>query len=310
MARHGASRHGVVLLAAVAKLGVPSHAIRQMRRRGLLVQVGRGVDRLRDHPWTHDARCQAALDLAGPGAALGGHTAARRHGFYRYRDDESIEVLVTRGTDHRTAVGRVWQTNRLPPSHVTIVDGFPVTTPARAFFDLCARPPHRMSVNHPAHELFMRAVYDDCVARRGVTFVLETAVLLVLAERGRAGTCLVRRLLLTCDADYVPTESDTERLFVDFLEAFGLPPPERQVDISGPDGWIGRVDFCWPQGRFVVEVDSTAHDSAMEKRADAARDAALRVAGHEVRRVRYQEIISRPAALARELGAAIVSRGR
>jgi hypothetical protein len=294
-----------VIVADVLAAGVPRHCVEHMRTRGLLLNVGRGVERLRDHPWTFEARCRAALDLAGPGAVLAGRTAARLHGFYRYRHAEEIEVMIRRGRDHHTAIGRVLQSGWLPAAHLTEVDGFPVTTPARTFFDLCARPSVRMSVNHPVHERNMRAVYDDCVARRGVTFVLEAAVLVVLAKRGRPGTQLVRRILLTTGDQYVPTASDTERLFANLVEAYDLPAPERQVDISGPRGWIGRVDFVWRNARLVVEVDSTFHDSEFEKKADAARDAELERIGYTVRRVRYDEIVRHPGRLALELGTAL-----
>ena len=50
--------------------------------RGTLVDVGRGVDRLRDHPFDWAARSQAALDLAGPEAVLGPRPSARLYECY------------------------------------------------------------------------------------------------------------------------------------------------------------------------------------------------------------------------------------
>ena len=300
-----AVRHGIISAPVVSQVGVPDHVVAYLRRRGLLVPIGRGVDRMRDHPFDFAARCQAALDLAGDGAALGRRTAARLHEWYRYRHVELVEVLVRRGRDQRTCVGSIVQTRWLPERHVEVVAGFPVTTPARTFFDLAGAPPPGLSVNHPVHERHLRAVYNDCVARRGLTFTQEAAVLLVMAKRGRSGTALTRRILERYGPEWTPTHSDTETLFLELVEAYEVPLPERQVPISGTEGWIGTVDFCWPDAWHIVEVDSCWHDGPEDVIADTERDAGLRAAGYTVQRYRYGELVSRPAAIARELGVAV-----
>ena len=53
--------------------------------------------------------------------------------------------MAPRAYDSRLAFGRIVRTRWLPPEHVTQVDGFPVTTMARTFFDLCAQPRPRGS---------------------------------------------------------------------------------------------------------------------------------------------------------------------
>jgi hypothetical protein len=190
---------------------VPPHALDTLRSRGVLMSLGRGVDRLRDHPFDHWAQCQAALDLAGPGAVLGLRSAARLHSFYAYRHAGEVEVIVERGRDARISIGRIVQTRSLPPQHVTAIQGFPVTTVARTFFDLCGDPDPglRRRGGHPVHETKMARVYNDAAGRRGLTLVQELAVLAALAQRGRRGTVLVRRLLLrfgrgTCRPDRTP----------------------------------------------------------------------------------------------------------
>jgi very-short-patch-repair endonuclease len=302
----GGRRRGIVRTDLALKAGVTVHDLRNLRRRrGLLISVGRGVDRLRDRPFDWESRCQAALDLAGDGAVLARRSAARLHGFWAYRDTEAIEVAVRRGRDHDTTLGRVIQTRWLPADHVTTVDGLPVTTPARTFFDLCGDPDGGLRLDHPAHERAMARVYNDAVARRGMTFVQEAAVLVVLAKRGRAGTRLVRRLLERFGPDHTPTQSDAESLFVELIDAYQLPEPQRQVPISDSEGWIGTVDFLWPSASHVVEVDSAWHDGPLDREQDRERDDRLRAAGYTVARYRYGDFISRPAAVARELGVAI-----
>ncbi|MGH9137406.1 MAG: DUF559 domain-containing protein [Acidimicrobiales bacterium] len=307
MAGLGAARRGIVRTDLANKAGVSPNSFAALRRRGTLVSLGRGVDRLRDHPFDHWSQCQAALDLAGPGAVLGLRTAARLHGFYRNQHSDAIEVVVRRKRDHRTSVGRVIETRWLPPQHVTEVDRFPVTTPARTFFDLCGDPDpgFRRRGGHPAHDRRMRDVYNDAVARRGLTFVQEAAVLTVMARRGRRGTRLVRELLLRFGKDYVPTRSQTESLFMEVVWTYGLPEPEKQGVMSDVEGFIGTVDFVWRPQRVVVETDSSWHDGPVDVEVDAERDDRLTAAGYTVKRYRYGDIVRSPSRVAHELAAAI-----
>jgi hypothetical protein len=303
----GATNNGVVTTAAAVAAGVPLSAIESLRRRGVLVKVSRGVDRLRDHPRTWRHRCRVALAVGGDNAVLCLRSAARLHGFYSYRYDAAVEVLIGSGGDHRAIEGRVIETRWLPAAHITVVDGLPCTTVARTFFDLCGDPPGRLPVAHPAHERAMNRVYNDALARRGMTFTQEAAVLLVMAKRGRAGTQLVRQLLTKYGPSYKPTHSDTETLFLELVETYGLPESEKQVAIMDERGFIGVVDFLWRRGMVIAEVDSSWHDGPLDREVDAERDRRLEAAGYVVKRYRYGGMVTRPRRIAHEL-AAIVSR--
>jgi very-short-patch-repair endonuclease len=304
VAMAGAQRRGIVRTDLVMRCGVSCGDLARLRHRGVLVTLGRGVDRLRDRPFDWESRCQALLDLAGCGAALGLRTAARLHGAYAYRAAEDVETLIVRGRDHRTAVGRIVQTRFLPEEHVTWVDGFPVTTLARTFFDLCGDPDPGLTYRHPYHERRMRQLYNDALGRRGLTFFQEAAVLAVTARRGRRGTALVRETLLHYGPKHVPTQSETETLFFELVRAHELPEPERQVPIADDRGFVGTVDFLWRADMHIVEVDSTWHDGPEDEVADLERDDRLRAAGYTVDRYRYIDIVRRPTAIVRELGAA------
>jgi hypothetical protein len=303
VAEIGAGRRGIVTADLVAAAGAPAHVRKTLRRRGVLVPVGRGVDRLRDHPFDHWSRCQAALDLAGRDAVLGLRTAARLHGCYAYRGADEIEVVTPRRHDHETRLGRIVQTRCLPPTHVTVVDGFPVTTLARTFFDLCGDPePHlRRRGGHPTHDRRMRAVYNDALARRGLSFAQEVAVLVVTGKRGRRGTRLVREILEHLGPWHEPTRSDTESLFMELVWAAGLPEPEKQVALGDRRGFIGVVDFLWREARLVVEIDSTWHDGPLDVAGDEDRDRRLGDACYTVKRYRYHDLIAAPGRVDREI---------
>src|SRR5690606_30056488 len=121
--------------------------------------------------------------------------SARLHGFYAYRRDAKVEVYVPRGRDHRTSLGRVLQCGWLPPGHITEVDGLRALSVGRTFFALCAQPDPPLPYRHPAHHRHMRRVYNDALARRGLTFAQEAAVVATTARRGRRGSSLVRAIL-------------------------------------------------------------------------------------------------------------------
>jgi very-short-patch-repair endonuclease len=216
-----------------------------------------------------------------------------------------VEVLAPRGRDHRTNVGRFVETRNLPAKHVVEIDGFPVTTLARTFFDLCGDPDRRLPLRHPYHERKMKQLYNDCLARRGLTFNLAVAVLLVLAKRGRRGTRLVRALLDHYGPRHRPTHSDVETLLLELVLDRGITEPQRQVPISGPQGWIGTVDFAWLEAMHIVEVDSAWHDGPLDQAVDEQRDADLIAAGYTIERYRYGDIVRSPERLTRELAAVV-----
>lgn len=309
VAEEGASRFGIVTTERARKLGVADGDLTRLRERGLLVPLGRGVHRLRDHPFGWASQCRAALDLAGPGAVLGPRPSARLHGLYHYRRDGLVEVYVPRGLDHRAVLGRVLQCKWLPPGHLTEVDGLAALTIARTFFALCAQPEPPLPYRHPAHHRHMRRVYNDALARRGLTFAQEAAVLATTARRGRRGSSLVRAILTQYPPEHEPTRSDTEFLFMEFLEAHRLPPASRQHTITGPRGFIGVVDFAWPGARLVVEIDSTWHDGPLDHESDQQRDQLLEEAGWRVLRYRYRDLVAHPHRIATQLGVATSSMG-
>lgn len=245
------------------------------------------------------------VGLAGDDAVLGLRSAARLHGFYAYRESPAVEVLTSRTRDHRTSVGRLVQTRALPAAHVTAIDGFPVTTSGRTFFDLCGDPDPGLALAQPYHRRQMARVYNDALGRRGMTFTQEAAVLSVLARRGRSGTRLVREILLRFGPDHEPTRSDVESLFLEVMVANGVPLPEQQAAISDAEGWIATVDFFWRPARHIVEVDSRWHDGPLDRERDAERDRRLAAAGFTVARYRYGQLVERPSSIAREVVAAI-----
>ncbi|MDR3656907.1 MAG: hypothetical protein P4L48_14975 [Mycobacterium sp.] len=72
-------------------------------------------------------------------------------------------------------------------------------------------------------------------------------------QRGHRGIVAVRELLAFADGRAESAmESEARLVMIDH----GLPPPELQYPIYGPDGEVWRVDFAWPDERVVAEYES------------------------------------------------------
>jgi very-short-patch-repair endonuclease len=150
-------------------------------------------------------------------------------------------------------------------------------------------------------------VFNDALGRRGLTMVHEVAVLAAIGGRGRPGTALVRELLERFGPRYRPTKSEGESLFVELLDAFNLPVPERQVCL-GDMAFIGTVDFLYRPQRVVVEIDGVWHDGPLDYAYDEERDDRLIAEGFEVVRIRYADLVLRPEREIARLKRALATR--
>jgi len=226
----------------------------------------------------------AATLAAGPGAVASHLSAAALleiPGFGTGR----VEITLPRGRRLDLAVDRYHQTNLLWPHHVKLRNAIPTTGYARTLFDLGA-------VIHP---LRAERALDTCLARKWVTLPALWTVLFDLAEHGRAGTVLMRELLMARGPGYVPPASEIEAEVLAIIRAARLPEPDREIDLGDGDGWIGRVEFVWRPQRGLLEVDGDWwHTSLTDRRHDAARDERFDAEGWTVERVPYDVVKNDP----------------
>ncbi|RMH87197.1 MAG: hypothetical protein D6683_00300, partial [Actinomyces sp.] len=216
----------------------------------------------------------ATLD-AGPRAVVSHHSAAALWGMAGFRL-EPVHVTARRHrVDNGPSVALVHEPRRLPDSHLTAVDGIPVTVPARTLFDLAKCPdipPTRLA-----------RLVDAAWARHLVSAAALHRMLGDLARRGRPGIRVMRQILRERPADHVPPESGLEGRFRDLALLAGWRDLERQVDLVGDEGWIGRVDFCDRERRVIFEVgDVLHHASVTDRHRDEARHRDLERAGWTV----------------------------
>lgn len=234
-----------------------------MRRFRGIYQVG---------PVTAEHGRDMAAVLACGGTALLSHHSAAALWKVRPQHDGDVHVTVS-GHDQRSRPGlRVHQSLSL---NAAVLDGLPLTTPARTLRDL--------ATCLPQHQLD-RAVEEAQVLR------LTTREELLQLDGSRA---LARALHIEPSL----TRSEAERRLLDLVRAARLPRPETNVRVAGHE-----VDFLWRDHKLVVEVDGFAfHATRAAFERDRARDADLQAAGDRVIRLTWRQIVEEPHAVVARL---------
>lgn len=257
--------------------GVTRGQIARRAERGEIECMTPVVLILRGSPHSHRRGAMAAVLDAGPGAVLSHHSAAALWDLPGF-DLRCLHVSRLRsGTRRGARLAVIHQPSGLPPSHVTALDGIPVTTPARTIFDLAAA----------VYRYRVARTLDTAWSKRLTNGVALARVFDDLGGQGRPGTCVMRELLAERGPDYIPPDSGLEARFNDILIRDGQKPMERQVDVGG-ENWIGRMDFYDREARVVVQIDSDRYHSALiDKQADDRQTSALEDAGFAV--LRFKE---------------------
>lgn len=164
----------------------------------------------------------------------------------------------------------------LRTDEIALVDGIPVTTPARTLLDIAETEPWRA----------VEQVYANALRMQLVT----PARMRDMVERHptHRGAPLWRRLLAESGGPAF-TRSKAEEKLLDITRSAELPRPELNVQVLGHE-----VDFVWRDVRVVAEVDGYAfHASARSFAADRQRDAELTAAGYRVLRFTWADLVER-----------------
>lgn len=282
------------LLALAARQGgMLSHA--QAAEFGLSRNViQRALD---DHIWWPAARglyslspfrtflgaAHGGLLLGGDGAVLGGEAAGHLHGWC----DEPAFIDVYVPTQRRDR--GIWRFHRIDAAG----SGTPRrTTPERTAVDLCTTAQDSAAALH---------LLADVLASR------RTTADRIAAELERHGSRPGRRLLLDALADVARGHtSELERRFASLvLQPHGLPAPSTQRPFAGN----GRADACFEHERVIVELDGRlGHEGAGTFR-DHRRDNRNARDGWVTLRYGWDDVVTRPCAVAAELQSRLSARG-
>lgn len=229
--------------------GMTSDQVRQRVRSGRWARLASGVylrDPVADPEDTAERRTRehaeraAAAARARPDCVIGFESAAVTHGLPLVTGvPPLVQLLVPEGDWTGIRAGIRYRACRLDPADVLAGD-LRVTTPTRTWLDIARthRLPNALSCGDGALKLDLLTVDDTSWA---------------LSQLGSIrGVRLARTALSLLDGRREsPLESWSYAAFV----AWQIPLPDSQVEIFDDEGFIGRVDFHWPQFRVVGEAD-------------------------------------------------------
>ncbi|MGV3620494.1 MAG: hypothetical protein ACO1OB_06740 [Archangium sp.] len=236
---------GVIGLQQARNSGLSYAAIRWKLDSGDWVRGIGKTYRLSAMPRSWWQRATETLLAAGPGTALSHSSAAFVLGLEGFNAPPStIEVSVQRPRRVRLSGVRCHHTVDALPSFVT--RGLRLTTLARTFVDLAAVLPE---------ERFEFAL--DSAQRRFKHLGLWLEDYLGrIQSQGRDGLPMLAKLLRERNGG--TTESALEVKTWRALRRNGLTDVRRQFEVKEADGRpVMRVDFAWPEHRFVLHADST-----------------------------------------------------
>jgi very-short-patch-repair endonuclease len=267
-------QHGVVSASQLREIGYSTSTTFDAVRQGRLHVIHRGVYAVGHTALTWDGRCLAAV-LARPGSVASHRTAAWIHGLLRYRPGT---IHVTARTRQRVKRDFVVPYARLDPDDHLVVDGIPVTSPARTVLDLAADEPRRR-----LDRLLQRADDNEVLDRRRFEALAARA-------GGHPGRLKFSAALDAYKPEAATLRSDLERRFRRLVLATGLPAPQTNVVVEGYE-----LDAYWEAEGFAVELDVYAtHGSPLSFEADRERADDLLLAGIEVVRVTDKRLDREP----------------
>jgi very-short-patch-repair endonuclease len=282
------ANHGIVTFEAS---GLSRSAWYRAIDAGALHQIHPLVARVPGTPDTPEQRIAAGVGAVGAPTLASHRSAACLWGVPR-PDTDPVDVLLLgrrRGPDlDGVVIHRTTDRHHLTPQRRSRI---PCTNILRTIIDLGAVDPGGLhaAVGHAlATNLASLGAIESAVADH--------------ARPGRRGVVALREAIVDWSIDQKPADSVLEAVMARLIASRGLPPVEFHPIIEGHE-----VDFRVIGTPVILECDGWRYhglDRAGFER-DRDRDADLVAAGWIVVRFTYRAIVSRPAATAQRIRAAI-----
>jgi very-short-patch-repair endonuclease len=281
LGRIASRSHGVVRRAQLLRAGISEAEIEHRLSIGALIRVHRSIYRVGHRAPSLEATYLAAVWACGEGAALSGRAAAYLLGLIKGRAPRPEVTAPGKRTPQGVITRR---TRRLPPEHVTVCRGIPVTSVARTLVDLAG--------DMPADEL-SRACHEAGVRYRTTPGQVEA----LLKRRPNArGARKLRRIM---GGDECVTLSRLESRFLRLLRREALPLPRTNRPAGGR-----YVDCRWPEYRLTVELDSYRyHNTRHAWEQDRRRERQAYARGDQFRRYTWGDVFEDPKLMLAELKA-------
>lgn len=284
-------QHDMVARSQLLALGLSDAAIRHRIVKGRLHPKFRGVYAVGSPHITRRGWWTGAVLRCGSLAVLSDDSAGELMAIVSGHV-WPIHVSVPRSACPRCSSIRIHRRSDLIPEDVTIVDGIPVTTPARTLLDLAAR--------------LSSVELEACVNAADKLEFIDPEELrsYVAARRGAPGAGALRELLDR--RTFRLTDSELERRFLRLVRSAGLPMPRTGKRVNG-----FKVDFFWPELGLVVETDGLRyHRTAAQQTRDHRRDQAHIATGLTALRFTHAQVHFEAASVIATLRAVSVRLGK
>lgn len=285
ISRLAEGQHGLVARRQLFDRGIGRGAVNARVDRGQLRVVHRGVYAVGFRPLSVHGRWMAAVLACGPDAVLSRRSAGQ---LWKIVPPADRWPEVTRPSACRGLSGVLVHRGQIPADEIGAVAGIPVTSVSRTLFDLAGIDSKRQ-LERAMHEAEVRRYTDR----------LSLPDLLARYPRRRGAANL--QALLRSKVPVGITQTDLEELFVELLDAHGLPRP--QLNGTLPiRGRLLRPDCMWSRQRLLVELDGgAAHRTDRAFQGDRQRDRILLAEGWRSARVTWWQLHDEPAAIAADL---------
>jgi hypothetical protein len=243
----------------------------------------------RDVEVTAALRAKAGWLWAKRQGVVAGVSAAALHGSKWVEETTTVELI--HGNRHRLP-GLHTRGDRIAEDEITIVDGVPVTTPARTVLDLGCWYPTTSGV----------AAIDSLA--RATEIKVADVELLTQRYPGRRGIARARLAIALFDAGAQSPKETWLRLV---LVNAGLPRPQTQIPVLDEFGTvIAYLDMGWEDVKVAVEYDGEQHrNDRSQYNWDIRRSEILQRLGWIVVRVVAGD---RPASIVRRVKSALGGR--
>ncbi|TCC17278.1 type IV toxin-antitoxin system AbiEi family antitoxin domain-containing protein [Kribbella sindirgiensis] len=281
------ARGGWFTRADAVDCGYSDSELRRRLRRGQWARLSRdvyvepGVSPAGEASWDrarrlHLLKTRAVINRLGPGAVVSHQSAAMLHGLPAWGLDLS-RVHVTKATGRRRSdsIADVHR-SRFDPGELTIVDGLPVVTAARAVAETACASSYEVGV----------VLGDAALQSR----LVSPEALVATADRHRVWHGSPAARAAARFANGLSESVGESRLRV-LLANHGFPEPELQVEIRDASGrLIARVDILLER-TCVVEFDGAMkYGNADDLVAEKWREDNLRAHGFQVVRIGWPDL--------------------
>ena len=289
-------QHGLITRTQALDAGFTRHHVEHRLSRGSWKAIEREVYLLASHPMTWKTSVLAAV-LRTEGVA-----SHRSAGVLWELDGIRVrrpEVTVPAASKVRSRTATVHRTKQWDRIEVTERSGIQVTGIARTLLDLAWALSARQ----------LLIAVDDARLRQLVDWEDLYTVYRRHSRQGRTSCGPFRALLDQHRGEQTMSRSGWNRLVQGTLVDAGLPSPELEFRVAGPDGFRADLDLAYPDHRVGIELDSvTWHLNRTSFEADPRRRNKLQNLGWSILNFTWADYAERSHELVATVRTALESR--